>query len=69
MGSEMCIRDSSVTGRDLARGWGSDARLAPFDAPGATARFLAAVRPRAQVTVEGESVSYTHLTLPTKRIV
>lgn len=48
------ITTNSITGRDLARGWGLPARLAPFDAPGPMDRFLAAARPRLQLTVEGE---------------
>lgn len=51
---EVSITANSVTGRDMARGWGLPARLAPLDAPGPTRRFLAAMRPRVQITIEGE---------------
>lgn len=48
------VTANSVTGRDMAREWGLPAFLAPLDSPGATGRFLDAVRPRVQVTIEGE---------------
>ncbi|MCZ0961499.1 3-deoxy-D-manno-octulosonic acid transferase [Paracoccus benzoatiresistens] len=48
------VTANSLTGRDMAAGWGTTARLAPLDLPGALARFLDQVRPRLQVTVEGE---------------
>ncbi|WP_103172985.1 3-deoxy-D-manno-octulosonic acid transferase [Paracoccus sp. SY] len=48
------VTANSVTGRDMAAGWGMEARLAPLDLPGALARFLAQVAPRLQVTVESE---------------
>ncbi|MDO5704960.1 MAG: glycosyltransferase N-terminal domain-containing protein, partial [Paracoccus sp. (in: a-proteobacteria)] len=48
------VTTNSTTGRDLARGRGLAARLAPFDSPGATGRFLDAVRPAVQLTIEGE---------------
>ncbi|MFC3169843.1 3-deoxy-D-manno-octulosonic acid transferase [Paracoccus fontiphilus] len=48
------VTANSATGRDLASEWGLTARLAPLDVPGALARFLDQVRPRLQVTVEGE---------------
>ena len=48
------VTANSLTGRDMAAGWGLPARLAPLDVPGALARFLDQVRPRLQVTVEGE---------------
>ncbi|MDQ1900142.1 glycosyltransferase N-terminal domain-containing protein [Paracoccus sp. WLY502] len=48
------VTANSVTGRDMAAGWGMEARLAPFDLPGALSRFLAQVAPRLQVTVESE---------------
>lgn len=48
------VTANSVTGRDMAAGWGLPARLAPLDVPGALARFLDAVQPRLQVTVEAE---------------
>lgn len=53
-GHRVLVTANSVTGRDLAAGWGLPARLAPLDMPGALARFLDQVRPRLQVTVEGE---------------
>lgn len=48
------VTANSLTGRDMAAGWGLPARLAPLDLPGALARFLDQARPRLQVTVEGE---------------
>lgn len=48
------VTTNSITGRDLARERGLAARLAPFDSPGAVSRFLDAVRPAVQVTIEGE---------------
>ncbi len=50
----LIVTANTVTGRDLARGWGVPARLAPLDVPGAVARFLDAWQPRVLVTVEGE---------------
>ena len=51
---DVSITANSLTGRDMARGWDLPARLAPLDAPGPTRRFLAAMRPRVQITIEGE---------------
>ncbi|MBM3604726.1 MAG: 3-deoxy-D-manno-octulosonic acid transferase [Alphaproteobacteria bacterium] len=48
------VTANSETGRDLARGWGLAARLAPLDLAGALERFLTATRPRLCVTIEGE---------------
>ncbi|WP_372800521.1 3-deoxy-D-manno-octulosonic acid transferase [Paracoccus seriniphilus] len=48
------VTANSETGRDLVTGWGLAAYLAPLDMPGATTRFLDAVQPRLQVTLEGE---------------
>lgn len=48
------VTANTPTGRDMVQGWGMAARLAPLDTPGALGRFLDAVRPRLQVTVEGE---------------
>lgn len=48
------ITANSETGRDMARGWGLPARLAPLDVPGALDRFLGAVQPRVLVTIESE---------------
>ncbi|MTD99279.1 3-deoxy-D-manno-octulosonic acid transferase [Paracoccus sp. YIM 132242] len=48
------VTANSLTGRDMAAGWGLPARLAPLDLPGALGRFLDQARPRLQVTVEGE---------------
>ncbi|MDO5633150.1 MAG: glycosyltransferase N-terminal domain-containing protein [Paracoccus sp. (in: a-proteobacteria)] len=48
------VTTNSITGRDLARGRGLAARLAPFDSPGAVIRFLDAARPAVQLTIEGE---------------
>ncbi|WP_347139729.1 glycosyltransferase N-terminal domain-containing protein [Paracoccus sp. SSK6] len=48
------VTANSLTGRDMAADWGLPARLAPLDTPGALGRFLDQVRPRLQVTVEGE---------------
>ncbi|MFV0384574.1 3-deoxy-D-manno-octulosonic acid transferase [Paracoccus sp. (in: a-proteobacteria)] len=53
-GLRLQVTANSVTGRDLVRGWGLPARLAPLDMPGALARFLDAVRPALALTVEGE---------------
>lgn len=51
---DVLVTANSVTGRDLASGWGLPARLAPLDVPGALARFLTGVRPSLQITVESE---------------
>lgn len=48
------VTTNTPTARDMARGWGWTARLAPLDVPGALARFLDGARPRLQITVEGE---------------
>lgn len=48
------VTANSITGRDLARGWGLPAALAPLDIPGAVARFLARHRPRLAISVEAE---------------
>lgn len=48
------VTANSETGRDLAAGWGLPARLAPLDLPGALSRFLDAVQPTLQVTLENE---------------
>lgn len=48
------ITSNSDTGRDLAESWGYPAYLAPLDMPGAVSRFLDAVQPRLQITLEGE---------------
>lgn len=48
------VTANSRAGRDMAAGWGLPARLAPLDVPGALGRFLDQVRPRLQITVEGE---------------
>ncbi|MCQ0970699.1 3-deoxy-D-manno-octulosonic acid transferase [Paracoccus sp. TK19116] len=48
------VTTNSLTGRATAREAGWPARLAPFDAPGATARFISRAQPSVQVTVEGE---------------
>lgn len=48
------VTTNSETGLERARQAGWRAALAPLDLPGATARFLAAVRPRVAVTVEAE---------------
>ena len=48
------VTANSTTGRDMAAAWGMEARLAPLDLPGTLTRFLDQVRPRLQVTVEGE---------------
>ncbi len=48
------VTANSLTGRDLAAGWGTAARLAPLDMPEALRRFLAQAQPRLQVTVESE---------------
>lgn len=48
------VTANTPTGRDLARGWGLPARLAPLDLPAALTRFLNAANPAAQLTLEGE---------------
>ena len=48
------VTANSITGRDMVRGWGLPARLAPLDAKAPTGRLLAAMRPRVQITIEGE---------------
>ncbi|MBU3029915.1 3-deoxy-D-manno-octulosonic acid transferase [Paracoccus marinaquae] len=48
------VTANSETGRDMALGWGLPARLAPLDMPGALRRFLDAVQPRLQLTMENE---------------
>lgn len=48
------VTANSLTGRDMAAGWGTAARLAPMDMPGVMRRFLAQAQPRLQVTVESE---------------
>ncbi|MDB6179321.1 3-deoxy-D-manno-octulosonic acid transferase [Paracoccus sp. Z330] len=48
------ITANSETGRELAAGWGLPAYLAPLDTPAATRRFLDAVQPHLQITLEGE---------------
>ncbi len=48
------VTANSLTGRDMAAGWGLAARLAPLDMPGALAGVLDGARPRLQVTVESE---------------
>ncbi|SCX86795.1 3-deoxy-D-manno-octulosonic acid transferase [Paracoccus tibetensis] len=52
--ASILVTANSETGRDMARGWGLPARLAPLDLPGALDRFLAAAHPRVLVTVESE---------------
>lgn len=48
------VTANSLTGRAAARDWGFVSCLAPFDAPGVLARFLARTRPAVQVTIENE---------------
>jgi 3-deoxy-D-manno-octulosonic-acid transferase len=48
------VTANSLTGRDTAASWGTAARLAPLDMPGALKRFLAQAQPVLQVTVESE---------------
>ena len=48
------VTTNTETARQMVTGWGLSARLAPMDLPGALARFLDAVQPRLQITVEGE---------------
>ncbi|WP_282602454.1 glycosyltransferase N-terminal domain-containing protein [Paracoccus sp. PARArs4] len=50
----LIVTANSTTGRDLARGWGIDARLAPLDVPGALRRFLDHAAPRLAITIENE---------------
>lgn len=51
---DVIVSANSETGRDMVRGWGLCARLAPLDMPGALARFLDAVQPGLQLTIENE---------------
>lgn len=48
------VTANSTTGRDMVRGWGLPARLAPLDLPGALSDFLDATRPGLLVTLENE---------------
>lgn len=48
------ITANSLTGRDLVRGWGLSAQLAPLDAPQVLRRFLDTVAPRIAITLENE---------------
>ena len=50
----LLVTTNSETGRDRALTLGRPAMLAPLDVPGATGRFLDALRPRLAVTVEAE---------------
>lgn len=51
---ELVITTNTETARQMVTDWGFCARLAPMDLPGALRRFLDAVRPRLQITIEGE---------------
>ncbi|MBC9247291.1 3-deoxy-D-manno-octulosonic acid transferase [Paracoccus sp. 11-3] len=48
------VTTNTETARQMVTGWGLAARLAPMDLPGTMQRFLNAVHPRLQVTIEGE---------------
>ena len=48
------VTANTEAGRQMAAGWGFAARLAPLDMPGALGRFLDAVRPRMNLTLESE---------------
>ena len=48
------VTSNTETARAMVESWGIDARLAPLDIAGALDRFLDQVRPKAQITVEGE---------------
>ena len=50
----LTVTTNSLTGRDLARGLGFKAALAPLDLPQAVERFLHRVEPSVLVTVENE---------------
>ncbi|MDP5307257.1 3-deoxy-D-manno-octulosonic acid transferase [Paracoccus spongiarum] len=50
----LIVTTNSETGRDMVAGWGLSARLAPLDLPGALDRFLNAVTPALQITLENE---------------
>lgn len=52
--ADVIVTANSTTGRNLVRGWGLTARLAPLDTPQAVSRFLDAVRPAVMVTLENE---------------
>ena len=56
-GLRVLLTVHTVTGRDAARAWGLDrveARLAPWDVPGAAERVLRAHRPLAHLVIESE---------------
>lgn len=48
------VTTNTETARQMVTDWGLPARLAPMDLPAAMQHFLDAVRPRLQVTIEGE---------------
>lgn len=48
------VTSNSETGRDMASRWGLPSRLAPLDMPGSLSRFMDAVQPRLQITLENE---------------
>ena len=48
------VTTNTETARQMVTDWGLPARLAPMDLPDAMQRFLDAVHPRLQVTIEGE---------------
>jgi len=53
-GFPLMVTTNSLTGRELVRGLGHAAALAPLDVPQAVGRFLDRIRPRVLVTVENE---------------
>lgn len=50
----LLVTCNSETGRATVQGWGLPCRLAPLDLPGTLDRFLTALQPRLQITLEGE---------------
>lgn len=48
------VTTNTSTARDLARGWGLAAQLAPLDVPGALGRCLDRLAPRLAITIENE---------------
>lgn len=51
---QVLVTTNTVTGRDVVRSWGLEARLAPLDVPQALRRFLDAVQPILALTIENE---------------
>lgn len=52
--NSVLVTSNTETAQRMVAEWGLPARIAPMDVPGALGRFLDAVQPRLQITVEGE---------------